>query len=73
VEEGLYREDIDIDILTRYRIHSIMLSFNPEVFPNNRTHLLHIEQTLLEHFLFGLATVKGQKLIQKYKNQRTKK
>jgi AcrR family transcriptional regulator len=73
VEEGFYREEIDIDILTRYRIHSIMLSFNPEVFPNNRTHLLHIEQTLLEHFLYGLATAKGQKLIQKYKNQRTKK
>jgi TetR/AcrR family transcriptional regulator, cholesterol catabolism regulator len=73
VEEGIYREDIDIDILTRYRIHSIMMSFNPEVFPNNRTHLLHIEQQLLEVFLNGIATSKGQKLIQKYKNQRTKK
>lgn len=73
VEEGIYREDIDIDILTRYRIHSIMMSFNPEMFPNNRTHLLHIEQQLLEVFLNGIATAKGQKLIQKYKNQRTKK
>jgi TetR/AcrR family transcriptional regulator, cholesterol catabolism regulator len=73
VVEGLYREDIDIDILTRYRIHSIMMSFNPEMFPNNRTHLLHIEQQLLEVFLNGIATPKGQKLIQKYKNQRTKK
>jgi TetR/AcrR family transcriptional regulator, cholesterol catabolism regulator len=73
VEEGIYREDIDVDILTRYRIHSIMMSFNPEMFPNNRTHLLHIEQQLLEVFLNGIATPKGQKLIQKYKNQRTKK
>ncbi len=37
VKEGLYREDIDIDTLTRYRIHSVMLAFNLEVFPNNRT------------------------------------
>jgi hypothetical protein len=50
-----------------------MMSFNPEMFPNNRTHLLHIEQQLLEVFLNGIATPKGQKLIQKYKNQRTKK
>lgn len=73
INEGLYREDIDIDILTRYRIHSIMLSFNSEIFPTNRTHLVHIEQQLLEVFLNGIATVKGQKLIQKYKSQRIKK
>jgi AcrR family transcriptional regulator len=73
VEEGLYRDDLDIDILTRYRIHSVMLAFNPEVFPNNRTQLVHIEQELLEHFLYGLATVKGDKVIEKYKKQRTKK
>ncbi len=73
IAEGLYREDIDIDIVARYRIHSIMLAFNPEVFPANRTNLVHIEQELLEVFLNGIATPKGQKLIQKYKAQRTKK
>jgi hypothetical protein len=49
-----------------------MLAFDPEAFPNNRTRLVHIEQQLLEHFLYGLATAKGVKLIQKYKSQRTK-
>lgn len=73
IAEELYRPDIDVDVLTRYRIHSMMLAFNVEVFPNNRTHLVHIEQQLLELFLYGLATAKGQKLIQRYKNQRTKK
>jgi AcrR family transcriptional regulator len=73
ISEELYRSEIDIDIIAKYRIHSIMLAFDAEVFPNNRTHIVHIEQQLLEHFLYGLATNKGQKLIQKYKNQRTKK
>jgi AcrR family transcriptional regulator len=73
IKEELYRTDIDVDVLTRYRIHSIMLAFDPEVFPSNRTRLVHIEQQLLENFLYGLSTPKGQKLIQKYKNQRTKK
>ena len=73
VKEELYRSDIDIDVLTRLRIESVMLPFNAEVFPNNRTHLIHIEQQLFEHFLHGLVTTKGQKLIQKYKTQRTKK
>ena len=72
IKEELYREDIDVDVLARYRIHSIMLGFNNEVFPNNRSNVVHIEFQLLEHFLHGLATLKGEKLILKYKSQRTK-
>lgn len=71
IREGLYRDDIDVDILTRYRIHSIMLAFDAEVFPANKANLVYIELQLLEHFLYGLATPKGQKQIQKYKTQRT--
>ncbi len=73
IKEELYREDIDTDILSRYRLHSVLLSFNTDVFPNNKTQLFYIEQQLMDVFLFGMATSKGQKLIQKYKNQRTKK
>jgi AcrR family transcriptional regulator len=73
IREELYRLDIDVDILSRYRLFSIMLSFDSDIFPSNKTKLVYIEQQLLEHFLWGLATAKGQKLIQKYKNQRTKK
>lgn len=72
IEEGLYREDIDTEILTRFRLHSIMLSFDSNVFESNKTDLVYIEQHLLEHFLYGIATAKGGKLILKYKNQRTK-
>lgn len=73
IKEELYRPEMDIDVITRLRIESVMLPFNIEAFPNNRTHLIHIEQQLFEHFVYGLATAKGQKLIQKYKNQRIKK
>ena len=72
IEEELYRAEIDVDVMARHRIHSIMLGFNPDVFPGARVNLVHVEQQLLEHFLYGLATVKGQKLIQKYKQQRQK-
>ena len=73
VKEELYREDIDIEILVRFRLHSIMLSFEPEAFPGLKTPLIQIERSLMEHFLYGIATAKGQKLITKYKNQRLKK
>ena len=73
IKEELYRSDVDVEILTRYRLFSIMISFDSDVFPANKTKLVYIEQQLLEHYLWGLATNKGQRLIQKYKNQRTKK
>lgn len=73
IKEEQYREDIDTDVLSRYRLHSIVLSFNSEVFPSNKTSLIYIEQQLMEVFLWGIATAKGRKLIQKYKNQRSKK
>lgn len=72
IREEVYREDIDIEIMSRYRLHGIMLAFDPEVFPDNRTALLRIETQVAEHFLYGIATPKGQRLIQKYKNQRIK-
>jgi TetR/AcrR family transcriptional regulator, cholesterol catabolism regulator len=73
IKEEFYRGEIDTDILARYRLHTVLLSFNPEVFPSNKANLVYIEQQLIECFLYGLATPKGYKLIQKYKNQRTKK
>ena len=73
IEEDLYREDIDTDVLTRFRLYTIMLAFNAEVYFADPTKTVHIEQQLQEHFLYGMATAKGVKLIQKYKLQRNKK
>ena len=70
IKEELYRPEINVDTLTRFRIESMMLAFNSEIFPDNRTHLVAIQEEILEHFLYGLATGKGQKLIQKYKQQK---
>ena len=72
IAEELYRPEIDVDVMTRFRIESVFLPFDSDTFPNNRTHLVHIEQQILEHFLFGVVTAKGQKLVLKYKNQRSK-
>lgn len=72
IREELYREDIDTDVLSRYRLHSVLLSFNPDVF-TGKNNPAYIEQQVLECFLYGVATLKGQKMISKYKHQRIKK
>ncbi|MEO7529885.1 MAG: TetR/AcrR family transcriptional regulator [Sediminibacterium sp.] len=71
-KEGLYREEVLSDVMARFRLGSIFLIFNPEVFPGGKHTLPVIVSEITDNFLFGLASAKGQKLIQKYKQQRQK-
>lgn len=70
ISEELYRPEIDVEIMARFRIESMMLLFKPELFPTSKFNLVKLHQEILEHFLYGLATMKGYKLILKYKQQR---
>jgi hypothetical protein len=51
----------------------MMLAFNIDLFPPKQYNLAELEQEIIEHYLYGLATIKGYKLILKYKQERTKK
>ncbi len=72
IQEGLYRQDINLDILARYRLESIMLPFNPEFHNKLKFNLAQIEEEFIIHFLFGLASPKGYKLIIQYLLERIK-
>ncbi len=72
-KEELYRDDIDIEIIARLRLESIMLAFNPEIFPQSKFSFLEIQKQSIEYFLFGVANIQGHKLIIKYQNERSKK
>ncbi len=72
VEEGYYRPEIDIDIITRFRIAAIFLTFNPELLPPGKHSAAEIVKETTMNFLHGLVTPKGLKLIQKYTQQREK-
>jgi AcrR family transcriptional regulator len=66
ISEEVYRTDIDIKILTQYRIHACMICFQPEVFPG-ASDMNKVQKVLLENFLYGVASVKGYQLIEEYK------
>jgi hypothetical protein len=46
--------------------------FNPDVFPNGKHSMSALVTEITDNFLYGLASAKGQKLIQKYRQQRLK-
>jgi len=70
--EELYRAELNVDVITRFRVESMMMPFNPDFFSKHKHSLLEVEEQLLDHFLFGIASLKGHKLILKYKQESEK-
>jgi AcrR family transcriptional regulator len=66
IREGYYRMEIKPDIIARYRVESILLPFNPEFSKATRSSLAELESEILQHYLFGLVTPSGYKVVQKY-------
>lgn len=72
VKEELYRPELAVDILCRYRVETMFIPFSPEFQQSLKHSLGKIEEEILMHFLFGLVSQKGYKLIIKYKEQKEK-
>lgn len=67
MEQGLVRSDINSKIIARLRMEEVELAFNPQAFPPDKFKIVDIQLSLLDHFLHGICTLKGHKLINKYK------
>jgi AcrR family transcriptional regulator len=69
MNEGLFRKDINPEILAQLRIGEIELSFNKEFFPEDRFSLVEIHDQLFEHFTYGILSEDGIKLFETYKQK----
>ncbi|MBC7486939.1 MAG: TetR/AcrR family transcriptional regulator [Cytophagaceae bacterium] len=67
IDSGLYRNSIDVDTIARLRMVCVDATLNPENFPLAKKNLNELQLQLIEHFLYGICTLKGHKLINKYK------
>ena len=72
-QEELYRPDLAVDILCRYRVETMFIPFNPDFHQSLKYNLAKIEEEIIIHFLFGLVSIKGYKLVMKYWQQRESK
>jgi AcrR family transcriptional regulator len=69
VKDGLYRKDINIPILARMRLEQIEMCFNPNLFPQNEFRIADVCMEVLNHFVYGIVSLKGYRLIEPYKKQ----
>ena len=66
-KQNLIRPDINVKILSRLRMEQIEMGFNPAIFPPDKFKIVEVQLSMLDHFLYGICTLRGHKLINKYK------
>lgn len=67
MDEGLFRDDLNPDILAHLRVGEIEMSFNEDFFPEHKFDLVEIHEQLFIHFTYGILSEKGLKLFETYK------
>jgi AcrR family transcriptional regulator len=68
IKQGYIRPDIDVKIIARMRVNQVEMGFNTSIFPVSEFSTWKVQYQLLEHFNFGICTLKGYKLLNEYKN-----
>lgn len=72
IKEELYRKELNVKIIARLRIEEVELGYNPIAFPPDQFNIAEVQIAMLDHFLHGIVTLKGHKLIAKYKQLKDK-
>ncbi|HVV55276.1 MAG TPA: TetR/AcrR family transcriptional regulator [Mucilaginibacter sp.] len=68
IAQGYIRPEIDVKVIARMRVLQVEMGFNTSVFPITEFNLWKVQQQLMEHFNYGICTLKGYKLLNEYKN-----
>lgn len=72
IQEELYRSEMDIDIVAKFRLESSFIIFSQDLFPYGKYSLLKVSSEIYHHYLHGISTAKGKKFIEKYIGERQK-
>lgn len=67
ISEGYFRPEIDSKVLSRLRMEEVEMGFNPTIFNPEEYSIPKVQMQLLEHFMYGICTLKGHKKINHYK------
>jgi hypothetical protein len=68
IKQGYIRPDIDVKIIARMRVTQVEMGFNTSLFPVAEFNTWKVQQQFMEHFNYGICTLKGYKLLNEYKN-----
>jgi TetR/AcrR family transcriptional regulator, cholesterol catabolism regulator len=67
IKEGLYRENLNIKLMTILRMEQFNMALDSQIIHPGHFNIGEVHVLLLDHFLHGISTLKGHKLINNYK------
>lgn len=69
IAEGLYREDLNIDVITKIYMKKIDILFDVEVFPPSEIRFDEVYAIMFRYHILGVASAKGADYVQKKFNE----
>jgi AcrR family transcriptional regulator len=69
IELGLYRNDLNLDFVSRIYYSGIHSTKDKEIFPDTMFNAVQLEEMYLEYHLRGIITEKGLKILEKITNK----
>lgn len=65
IREGFYRKGVNIDIISKFYIHTIEVFTDPEIFPVGEYTFVEIYSQFIQYHLNGLLTDKGRVIFER--------
>ena len=72
VEQGLFRKEIDPEVMAIFRVEQVQIAFDDRIFPTDKFDFKEVQIKFLDHFVHGIVNDKGRKLLSQYLEQETK-
>ena len=63
---GLYRAELNTEVISKLRVKEAEFAFDGEAFPPSKYELPEVQVQFFDHFLFGIVSDSGYKLLKKY-------
>jgi AcrR family transcriptional regulator len=67
IAQGVYRKEIDPEILSIYRLETSFVPFNPQLYPFSKFDIGKVTVQIIENFIYGAMSIKGMEQMEKYK------
>lgn len=64
-EQGLYRQNLDPEVMARMRMAQVESIFNPQIFSPKTYNIGEVQFQIFQHFLYGVVTLEGYHILTK--------
>jgi len=68
IKSGIYREDIDVDFISKIYFSCMTVLKDKDLFPLNNSSMNYLMNNYLEYHLRGICTPKGIEILLKFTN-----